>query len=204
MIPIDSAESTGLTKQIRLFTHIVSPPVIFALLGFAVAWAQRPFWNGLLWGTIYGLLISLAPILYVLWLLKTGQVGDIDMTKEERRRPYLVAVLCAMVAAGIVYFGGGPLYLLHLTLLNIIALAAMGAINMVWQISNHATAIVAAMWVMGAIYDRWVAALILPLVILVSFARIYLRRHTPSQIVAGLALGSLSVLSLLLTGCFGG
>ncbi len=202
--PRDSAESKGLTKRIRTFTHIVSPPVIYALLGFAVAWSQVPFWKGLLWGTVHGLLVSLAPILYVVWLLKNDRIGDINMTKEERRGPYLVAVIFATLASIIIYFGGGPEYLFHLSLLNIIALAAMAAINLVWQISNHSTAIVSAMWVLGAVFDRWAAALVLPLVVIVCFARLYLRRHTPSQVLAGLALGSFSVFALLLTGCFGG
>lgn len=204
LIPIDSAESTGFVKSIRLFTHIVSPPVIYAVLGFVIAWSQVPLLEGLLWGTVHGLLVSLAPIVYVVWLLKQGRIGDINMTKEERRGPYLVAVICATVASLIIYFGGGPTYLFHLSLLNILALSAMALINLVWQISNHATAIVAAMWVLGAVFDRWVAAGMLPLVVTVCFARIYLRRHTPYQVLGGLALGSFSVLALFLTGCFGG
>ena len=123
------------------------------------------------WGVIHGVLVSLVPILYVVWLLKNERIGDINMTKEERRGPYLVAVICASLASAIIYFGGGPEYLFHLSLLNILALGAMAAINMVWQISNHSTAIVSAMWVLGAVFDRWIAALVLPLVVIVCFAR---------------------------------
>ncbi len=201
--PIDSAESTGLTKSIRTFTHIVSPPVIYAILGFVVAWTQAAFWPGLFWGTVHGLLVSLAPILYVVWLLQHDRIGDINMTKEERRGPYLVAIVFAALASLLIYLGNGPQYLFHLSLLNVIALCAMAAINLVWQISNHATAIVSAMWIVGAVINFRAAALIFPLVIIVCFARIYLKRHTPSQLVGGLALGSFSVLALLLTGCFG-
>lgn len=204
MKPLDSATSTGRIKQIRTFTHIVSPPVIFATLGYAVAWSQLPFWPGLLWGSLYGLLISLLPIVYVVWLLRSGRIEDINMNRQERRLPYLVAVVCASVAALVVYFGGGPAYLYHLTLLNVIALGAMGLINSVWQISNHATAIVSAMWVAGAVFDRWAAVVLLPLCIGVCAARIYLRRHTPSQIAAGAALGTAAVGMLMLTGCFAG
>lgn len=204
LTPRDSAESTGLTGRIRLFTHIVSPPVIYAVLGFVVAWSQVPFLEGLFWGIVHGLLVSLAPILYVVWLLKHERIGDINMTKEERRGPYFVAVLCASLASAIIYYGGGPEYLFHLSLLNILALGAMAAINWVWQISNHSTAIVSAMWVLGVVFDRRIAMAMLPLVVVVCFARLYLRRHTPSQVLAGLALGSFSVLALFLTGCFGG
>lgn len=204
LMPLDSATSTGLVKQIRTFTHIVSPPVIFATLGYAVALKQLPLIPGLLWGSVYGLLISALPIAFVVWLLRTGRIGDINMNRAERRLPYLVAVVCAALAALAIYAGGGPAYLYHLTLLNVIALSAMGLINTIWQISNHATAIVSAVWVAGIVFDRWAAVVLLPLCIGVCAARIYLRRHTPSQIVGGAVLGSAAVVMLLLTGCFGG
>lgn len=204
MKPLDSADSVGIIKQIRLFTHIVSPPVIFAVLGFAVAWTQLPFWQGLAWGTLYGVLISLVPILFVVRLLKTGRITDINMTKQERRIPYFIAGICAVIAAIIIYFGDGPRYLYHLTLLNIIAITGMGAINLVWQISNHATSVVSATWVSAVVFDRDLLAILLPLAIAVCVARIYLRRHTPSQILAGATLGTIAVLGLLLTGCFAG
>ena len=51
----------------------------------------------------------------------------------------------------------------------------------------------------------WAAGLIvLPLVVLVVWVRLYLKRHTPAQVVAGMALGTISVLSLTLVGCFQG
>ncbi len=204
MKPLDSADSVGIIKNIRLFTHVVSPPVIFAVLGFAVAWSQLSFWQGLAWGTLYGVLTSLVPILFVVWLLQSGRITDINMTKQERRIPYFIAGVCAILAAVIIYFGDGPRYLYHLTLLNIIALVSMGAVNLVWQISNHATSVAAATWVAAFVFDRGLLAVLLPLAISVCIARLYLRRHTPSQILAGATLGTIAVFGLLLTGCFAG
>ena len=202
MKPIDSAESTGTIRLIRTFTNIVSPPVIFAVLGFLFAWTQVPFLEGLLWGVLYGVLISLVPIIYVVWLLRTGQIQDINMTRQQRRVPYLVGTLCAVAAALAIYFGGGPSNLFHLALLNIIAIGAMGLINLFWQISNHSTSAVGAAVVCGAVFGQLVGWLLVPLVLAVCAARLYLKRHTPSQLVAGAILGAASAGGLLLAGYF--
>lgn len=191
-------------KPVKLFSHIVSPPVIFAVLGFILAWTELPFWPGLMWGVIYGVLVSLIPVLYVVYLLQTGRVQTISMTKEERRWPYLVAVVFSCIASAVVYFGNGPHLLLCVSYINILGLAAMGAINMVWQISNHATAIASTAVVIGTIFGNAAGWLLSPLIVLVCASRLYLRKHTPSQLVGGTLLGVLTGFLLVLTGCFGG
>ena len=119
MKAIDSANSTGLIGKVRLFTNIVSPPVIYIVLGYAVALHQMPNLAGFGWGTLYALMIALLPLLYVVWLLHTGRIQDINMTKKQRNIPYLVAVISAAIMGLIVWFGNGPRYLFHLTLLNV-------------------------------------------------------------------------------------
>ncbi|MGB1250107.1 MAG: hypothetical protein ACPG8W_05695 [Candidatus Promineifilaceae bacterium] len=204
MKAIDSAKSTGRVRQVRMFTNVVSPPVIYIILGYAVALSQLPTAGGFLWGTLYAFLVALLPLLYVVWLLYTERIQDINMTRQQRSIPYLVAVISAAVMGAIVWFGDGPRYLFHLTLLNVIALGGMGLINLRMQISNHATAIASAMWVAAFVFDKWIGVMMLPVVVVVCAARLYLKRHTPSQIAAGLTLGTVAVMALLLTGCFSG
>lgn len=204
MNAIDSSNSKGFVGRVRMFTNIVSPPVIYIVLGYAVALYQMPTIVGFGWGTLYAWMVALMPLLYVVWLLRSGRIQDINMTKQQRNIPYLVAVLSALLMSAFIWFGDGPRYLFHLTLLNVIALGSMGLINLRMQISNHATAIVSAMWVSGFVFDKWIGLMLLPVVVVVCAARLYLRRHTPSQVAAGLALGTVAVMALLLTGCFGG
>lgn len=191
-------------KQVKLFSHVVSPPVIFAVLGFILAWTELPFWPGLMWGVIYGVLVSLLPVLFVVYLLQTGRVQTISMTREERNWPYFVAVVFSCLTAAIIYFSGGPNLLLCVSYINILGLAAMGIINLYWQISNHATAIASSAVVVGAVFGNSVGLALSPLILLVCAARLYLHKHTPSQLVGGTILGVLTAMMLVLTGCFGG
>ena len=49
----------------------------------------------------------------------------------------------------------------------------------------------------------WLTGLILlPLLILISWIRLYLKRHTPAQVLAGIGLGFSAVLLLRALGCF--
>ena len=62
----------GAVRLARLFSNIVSPPVMFALVGLALALHELPLWPGLGFAAAYGFLVSLAPILIIVYLLKTG------------------------------------------------------------------------------------------------------------------------------------
>ena len=196
-------DRTGLTHAARLFSNIASPPVIFALMGLILSLYSLPLAEALTWAAIYGLFVSLLPILFVLWMLQTGRVAELHMSDtEERHLPYLVAIVCAIVFFGLVTLANGPELLRCLAVFNIITLTALAVINTFWLISFHATAVSAAWTIIGLVFGWRASLLVLPLVALVIVVRLYLKRHTMSQVIAGLALGSGSVFLLSLFGCF--
>lgn len=206
--PLDHhvANRTGRVRAARIFSNVVSPPVIFALLGLAIALRELPFWQGLAWAAVYGFFVSLAPILFVLYLLRTGRIRELHMSNTgERHLPYLSAILFAALTFGLVTWLGGPELMRCLAIFNTIELIILMLINVYWLISFHATAVMASFVLVGLIFS-WSASIVivLPLVIAVCAVRLYLKRHTPAQVGAGLALGVLSVLGLTLVGCFGG
>lgn len=187
----------------RLFSNIVSPPVMFALLGLVLALYERPLWLALAWAAVYGFFVSLAPILFILYLLHSGRIGELHMSNTaERHLPYLVAVLCAAFALGLWTLLEGPELMRCLLLFNVIELMALGLINVYWLISIHATGIMATMLIVGLVFGWRAAMLLLPVVALVIWVRLFLRRHTVGQVVAGLALGVITVQALVWTGCF--
>ncbi len=203
--PLDQEEQnrTGLVQFARVFSNIVSPPVIFAVMGLALSLYELPLNQALLWGAINGFVISLLPILFVLWLLQSGRIGELHMSNTaERHLPYLVAVVCGVLMYGIVDLFRGPHLLQCLALFDIVALSALGIINTRWLISFHATAISAAWAITALVFSWWASLFVLPFVIAVVVVRLFLKRHTPAQIVAGLFLGIFSVWCLTLLGCF--
>ncbi|MCA9922324.1 MAG: hypothetical protein KC421_08125 [Anaerolineales bacterium] len=197
-------DRTGFVKFARVFSNVVSPPVMFAALGIAFALYERPFWPGIGWAALYAFIVSLAPIIGVLYMLKKGIISELHMSNtRERHLPYIMAVAFAALAYGLITWFQGPALLRCLALFNIIELSALGIINMFWLISMHSTGIMATFVLTGLVFS-WEAGLAIafPFVIAVSWVRLYLKRHTPAQIVAGLALGTVTVLSLTFIGCF--
>lgn len=188
-------DHTGRVKVARLYSNIVSPPVMFAVVGLAFALTEDPSLTGLAWAVFYGLLVSLAPILVVLYLLRTGRIKELHMSNTgERHIPYVTAVLSALLAFLTITWLNGPELLRCLALLNTIILTALGLINTRYLISIHATAIMATFLLTGLVYS-WVLAwvVVFPLLLGVCIVRLYLKRHTGAQIIAGLLLGLVAV-----------
>lgn len=203
-LDLDVTDRIGLVKAARIFSNVVSPPVMFAGLGIAFALRERPFWPGMGWAAVYGLLVSLAPILVVLAMLRSGRIKELHMSNTgERHLPYLAAIAFAGLAYLVITLFEGPLLLRCLAIFNILELSALALINVYWLISLHATGIMATFVLVGLVFG-WPVSLLLiaPFVLAVCWVRLYLKRHTPAQVIAGLGLGVLTVLSLTLAGCF--
>lgn len=204
--PLDqlAQNRTGLVKAARIYSNVVSPPVMFAVVGLAFGLYSLPGWPGFWWAAVYGLLVSLAPILVVVYLLQTGRIAELHMSNtRERNIPYLSAILFAGIAYGLNAAFDGPDLLRCLALFNVIELIMLTVINHFWLISLHSTGAMATAVLIGLVFG-WPLALLIgsPLVISVCWVRLFLKRHTPAQIVAGLVLGAAVVLSLVPLGCF--
>lgn len=206
MTPRDfsSENRIGLVKLARIYSNVVSPPVMFAILGIAFALKDNSFLTGMGWAVVYGLIVSLAPILVVLYLMHIGVIKELHMSNtRERHIPYLSSILFAGATWFILTQFNGPELLVCLAIFNVIELTLLALINIYWLISLHATGIMASYVLVGLIWGWGIASVVvIPFVVSVCWVRLYLKRHTPNQVLAGLALGALSVLSLTLVGCF--
>jgi MFS family permease len=200
-----TADRIGMVGAARVFSNLVSPPVMFAVLGLILSLYVLPFWPALAWAAVYGFFVSLAPILLVLYLLKTGRIAELHMTNtRERHLPYLVAVLGSFTVLALLLLLDGPELLRCLALFNVLALVVIALINVYWLISFHVTAATAMTLILALVFGPAFGALLLPLLALVVVVRLYLRRHTVAQTAAGAILGTASVFLLSALGCFTG
>lgn len=199
-----SADVTkGAVRLARTFSNVVSPPVIFAVLGLALSWQQLSFWPGLLWAAVFGFWVSLAPILLIVYLLRTGRITDLHMnTAQERRLPYLSSVVCTLIALTLLAVFTGPELLRCLAVYSLLSVIALGLINVFWLISIHMASITAATVISGLVFGPAAAALLAPLTMLVFLARLFLRRHTVPQLLAGALVGIVCVMTVWTSGCF--
>jgi hypothetical protein len=177
----------------RLVSNLLSPPLVWAVMIFAIAFHVTSNWTlALTYALVYGVMICLLPILYIAWMVRRGKISDIHM-KERRERiiPFLVSMLCSILAWVALRLMNAPDILPLVAVVTLIQLSIMAVITLFWQISMHAMGITVAVVAMGVVFGGGAALATTPLVPIVAAARLSLRRHTLAQVIAGALLGVL-------------
>lgn len=147
----------------------------------------------------------IVPMLLVLLLKKMGMIDDIGLNgRKERLIPYIITMVCLIGTGWFLYLKGAPLWVAMFYLGGALAALINMIVNFRWKISAHAAGIagIVAMLVQiikegvpTAAMTWWIAAAILMCGFLGS-SRIWLGRHTLMQVLAGSAVGFLSVWAL--------
>ena len=183
-------------------SNVLSPPAVLAMLGFLLAISPAvavPLLPALGWSVLHGLLASLLPVIYIVYLLKRGAIGDLHMARrEDRNRPFVLGVTTALVAWALLALFDAPVAYQRLALFDAVLLSLIAIINVYWQISMHGAAIVGALTISGVIFGLPFALWVSPLVLLVAWARLYLGRHSAYQMIAGAIVGALVALVIFI------
>ncbi len=150
-------------------------------------------------GTVFFTIIL--PLVPLLILRRSGQISDIFIScRKQRSIPYVFSL---MAYALWTYFFWHtlqmPLYIVGMAAGACLSIALLACINLKWKISAHMAGIGGFVGsVFGLCYR--VASnpvgfiVILPFfVVLLGLARIELKAHTPTQVLAGFVVGFLSI-----------
>ncbi len=184
-------------------SQIGSPPLMAMLtvILFNLTLSLPHMW---LWSGIYLLLTLLFPLLYVILQVRRGNITDMDIhLREQRHRPFIIAIIGSAISLSILYLGGAPLPLIAVAGIVVIQSLCIFLITLRWKISVHSatatTMAVLSYKVVGS--PAWPLLVTVPII---AWSRVKLRRHTPAQTMAGILLGGLitllglSILPLLL------
>ena len=183
-----------LTDLARIFSTVCNPFVtaltLFVILAHAEARSTAQFWLLLFVSTFF---TSIGPMLYILWLYATDRIADLDMSvRSERERVFVIFVL-------FYWAGTATLWLIHAPKLLVATMAgyafasvAVQYITRYWKISTHALGISASMVALVRLYGQQPLPFLV-LIPLVAWSRVYLKAHTPAQVIVGALLGAASV-----------
>ena len=187
----------------RIYSDIFSPPSLFAIFAFIIAWSDLPFWRGTFHAAIFGVLTSLTPLIYLIIQIKRGKLDDIHIsTSDQRVIPYILGV----VGASIAYFvlrqiGTSPLFLTFIISV-IIGLAVLGILNSWFLISAHSASISAVTTFSFFAFGLTVALALSPLILSTVLVRYFLKRHSIIELTSGVLVGIVVVVSLSFFGLF--
>ncbi|GAC1348748.1 MAG: hypothetical protein NVSMB19_00400 [Vulcanimicrobiaceae bacterium] len=187
-----------LTDLARIFSTIFNPFLtalaLFIILAHAKATDAVSFWYLLFTSTFF---TSIGPMLYVLWLYATDRIADLDMSvRSEREKVF---------GAFVIFYGLGTvvLYVSHAPALMTATMAGFTAASLLvhfitryWKISTHALGLTAPLVVLLYMYGAQPLPFLV-LIPIVGWSRVWLKAHTVLQVVAGTALGAVSVLFFL-------
>jgi len=181
-------------KLARIISTLFVPPsftiIIFTIFAFSLESEPSKQLITILNALVFGFI---APIALFLILRKKGKLADQDASiKEERTIPFLIAIIFYLIG----------LWVLIKYDLNIISIAFWFCyisntiitifINKFWKISAHSMGVAGPFSAIVFAFGS-VGIILLPIVILVGWARVELKCHTLTQVVAGILLASFSV-----------
>lgn len=177
-----------LASLARAISDVLSPPVV-AVPGLMLAAWMSESSHAIGFALCYLLVAVVTPMLYVVWLLKSGRIDDIHLpNRSDRTGPFVVNLLGGGVAVALLVQLGAPSDFLAPILALLAQTLVLFAITILWQVSIHTATVggVAMLAVMAFGEAYAISFLLLPLV---AWARIYLGRHTLAQTIVGAAIG---------------
>ena len=178
-------------KTAFLISALSSPFVVIPTFTLAVVRKVAPtpaeFW---LWSGIALVCLTLLPAGYILCQVRTGRITDVHVReREQRREPFLVGLLGAVLGTALFLLLQAPPELLALGTCTVTNGLVFAAITLRWKISLHPSILTTAILTAMTFLDpRWGwLVLVLPLVI---WARIRRRRHNFWQGLIAIFLAS--------------
>jgi membrane-associated phospholipid phosphatase len=181
----------GRRKWATAISNVTIPPVIavltFTLINYSLS-SGLPFIVLTFLTTLFTAIVPLS--ILIIWARRTNAY-DLDISaRTDRNHPLLLAAVSY-------FFGTAVLLIIHAPILTATVMFGYFAgtlflflVNLRWKISIHTMGIAGPTTVLIFVFGYWGAllALLLPPVI---WSRVYLKKHTVAQALAGAAVGFL-------------
>jgi len=169
-------------------SHVLNPAVIACSILLWRSWCV-PIANPVLILLLF--FFVFVPAGSVLVMFYTNRINSIYPKQRKQREKLLVIALGSYCLGWLMASKMGVEPFLHMVaLVFIIATFFVLCINRYWRISIHCVGVAAATTLVFSASDDGILWGILP-VILITWARLYLRAHTLSQVLVGLILGAI-------------
>ena len=180
----------------RLISVVFSPLTV-AIAAVAIAGLAIKDESALVWIALYIALSILPPALYIMYLVRKGIVTDFHLNvRKERTKPFLIMTINTAVVFLVMLLAGAPELILIVIAAAVLQLSCMLLITIRWKISGHCTAATGLVVLALALFGEKLIPLTL-IIPLIAWSRIRLSRHTFTQTVAGIFLGTITITALL-------
>ena len=178
----------------RHISNILAPaPISLPFILLIALYHARNVLQAVLYALLTLFFLCVGPLLYIVTAVHMGKISDMDVSRRtERAGPFLFGISSVLAGWLALIILHGPRNLQTVLIITAVSGIVMTVTTLWWKISIHASSMGGAATILTAFYG----AVMLPtflLLILVSWSRVILRRHTVLQVVAG------SLVSIALT-----
>tara|TARA_Y100001970_G_scaffold293259_1_gene438855 strand:+ start:2739 stop:3323 length:585 start_codon:yes stop_codon:yes gene_type:complete len=177
-----------LLKLANFFSILFHPMVVAAFTFGVLVYGSDNNSNPHLIFFISFLFTTLLTIATVLFLKKEGEISDFDASiREQRVQPLVYGTIYYSFGFFLLKYFQAPILVQGLMFCYALNTAIVWLITRYWKISIHAIGLggpLVALWIFG-IQEPVIMSVSM---ILVCISRIILKAHTPTQVIAGIAL----------------
>lgn len=174
----------------------------YGMIGFLLALAQQvPLGTSFWWSYVSTTfcITCLLPFTAILFLWRRNAISSLYIERaEERTTPYIYSTIGFAVWSFLLLMVHTTAFLSPAAFGATAALIFVTLINRRWKISAHLTAFGGLIGgVMSYCFSEaimppiWLVVVLFAVALLLMYARLYIRAHTPAQVVAGFLLGLL-------------
>jgi hypothetical protein len=196
---IGSERPLSLAGGCALFISMAGSPFLTPLYtaGVVVSTSAEDFRQFLVWGSLISVFLIGVGLSYVVVQVWRGKITDFHVSQQSQRQvPFMVAVGSSMVGVGLLWWLEAPRMLVALGTCFTLQGIFFGILTHYRKISMHvavmASCITALIFLFG-----WNAVPLIGLLPLQGWARVYRRRHTLGQVVAGALLAPMLTILML-------
>lgn len=188
--PVAPSLSTA-ERVARAITEIFAPaPTVAAILIIVALHSTTSLLDAMRWGILVLVFVPLLPLLYLLYEVRRQRLTDRHVRlREQRPRILAVAVAAIVVLLVLLVALDAPSGITRLVSAGVVGLVSVTLVTLVWKISIHVAVVGGSVVTLIALFG-WPLVALLPLVALTAWARVTLRDHTLSQVIAGAVLGA--------------
>lgn len=182
----------------KIISYAFVPPIslmiVFTLLSNQIYIDSSLKSKTLIIAAIFGMIL---PIIVFLFLRKKGQIINDDATlKEERTIPFIIGVGLAVIGLVLSLILGLHPLILALWFSYIFTQIIVIIINLSWKISAHMVGIGIPYAAFIFLFQtEYFYVLLIPIII--GWARLALKVHTPIQVITGFLLGTIPTYIIL-------
>jgi hypothetical protein len=191
-------ENTKRLRFARQVSNILAPATISLPFILLVAFYQTTNkLSALIYSCITLFFLSVGPLLFIIVGVRLGKLSDIDVSRRSQRvGPFIFGIISATVGCLVLALLNGPRNLQTVMIMTVFSGTIMMIITLWWKISMHASSLGGVATMLTVLYGGIMLPLF-ALLVLVSWSRVALRRHTVPQVIAGSLTGIVLTLVIL-------